>query len=274
LQEWSIKVLYYGKIRCPKSALTANFDQELVLDFPYLGFLLTAGEKTVLIDSGISEKFIVDGKAWSGFLAEGGKEFVLKALSEQNVNPEKIDLVIYTHLHNDHAANCELFPNSKIIVQEEEWKALLDPIPVERVRGDYDQSIIPILTSMNLIKIDGDMDLLDGLAVYKTAGHTRGGQVVVVNTKEGRRVLCGDSCHCFSNIFPHFTEITDMDGKKHQVTPAPEVYGPGLPSSLVYDYYAWYKTIDRIKALAEYYDPAFIIPGHDPSLISLGVNQK
>jgi hypothetical protein len=51
----------------------------------------------------------------------------------------------------------------------------------------------------------------------------------------------------------------------------PEVYRTGLPSSLVYDYYSWYKTIDKIKALAEHYDPAFIVTGHDPSLISLGI---
>ncbi len=272
--EWQIDVLYYGKIRCPKSALTVGFDEELVLDFPYLGFLLTTEGKTVLIDSGISEKFIVNGKAWSGYPAEGGKDFVLKALKDRNIDPNKINTVIYTHLHNDHAANCELFPNSKIIVQEDEWDALLNPIPVEKIRGDYDQSIIPVLSSMNLVKINGDLELLEGLKVYKTPGHTRGGQVIVVNTKEGRRVLCGDSCHCLCNIFPHLTELIDMEGNSHKITPAPEVYGPGLPSSLVYNYYDWYKTVDRIKALAEYYEPSFIITGHDPSLISLGINYK
>jgi hypothetical protein len=40
MSHWRIDVLYYGKIRCPKSAVTAGFDTDLILDFPYLVFLL------------------------------------------------------------------------------------------------------------------------------------------------------------------------------------------------------------------------------------------
>jgi N-acyl homoserine lactone hydrolase len=271
LGHWRIDVLYYGMIRIPKSALTVGFDPDLIIDLPYLGFLLRHGNRNVLVDSGISAKFIVDGKAWGGYPAEGGKDFVIEALGKEGLTPADIDIVIYTHLHNDHAGNCELFPKASFIVQQAEWEALLDPIPVERVRGDYDQSIIPILAAAKMHKIDGDLPLLQGIHIYKTPGHTRGSQVIAVDTEDGRCVLCGDTCHALVNIFPHLTEMVDMEGRAHKITVPPEVYRTGLPSSLVYDYYDWYKSLDKIKALAEQYDPAYVITGHDPSLISLGI---
>jgi hypothetical protein len=46
MSSWQIKVLYYGKIRVPKSGLTPNLDPDLTLDFPYLGFLLRQGKRT------------------------------------------------------------------------------------------------------------------------------------------------------------------------------------------------------------------------------------
>jgi len=39
-----------------------------------------------------------------------------------------------------------------------------------------------------------------------------------------------------------------MDGETRKITPAPLTWGPAVPSSLVYDHYAWYKSIYRIKA--------------------------
>ena len=50
---WEIKVLCYGKITTPKGAATPGLDPELVLDNPYLGFLLQNGRRNILVDSGI-----------------------------------------------------------------------------------------------------------------------------------------------------------------------------------------------------------------------------
>jgi len=64
---WQIRVLLFGKITVPKSVVTPGLDPDLVYDGPYLGFLLQKGNRSILVDTGISEKFIVDGKAWGGF---------------------------------------------------------------------------------------------------------------------------------------------------------------------------------------------------------------
>ena len=105
MSSWEIKVLYYGKITVPKSGLTPNLDPDLTIDFPYLGFLLRQGKRNILVDTGISDSFIINGKAWGGYPAEAGKAYLEKSLSKAGVDPLDIDTILFTHLHNDHAAN-------------------------------------------------------------------------------------------------------------------------------------------------------------------------
>jgi len=268
---WQIRVLFYGAIATPKSAITPNLDSDLTLDWPYFGFLLQKDGRNILVDTGISDKFFIDGKAWGGYPAYGGREYVEKALDDIKVRPDNIEIVLYTHLHNDHAGNCTLFPKATHIAQRDEWKLLLDPLPIMNVRRDYDLDVIPGLMSLNLLKVDGDFRLTEGIWVYKTPGHTAGNQSVAVETEKGIIVLVGDQWHINCMAFPDQTEIMDMFGKKHKITPAPAVYGPVIPSSLIYDYYDYYDSCYKIKAIATADAPGFIIPGHEPSLMVTGV---
>lgn len=271
MNEWTIKVLYYGRTLTPKSAATFNLDADKKFWLPYLGFLLQRDGENILVDTGISENFIVDGKAWGGNPAEGGREFALKALDKENLKPSDISTIIYTHLHNDHAASHDLFKNARIIVQRDEWANLLDPLPVQRIRKDYDLGLIGKLSERELIKIDGDIEFLDGIRLFKTPGHTRGSQSVAVTTKKGVVVLVGDLFLLNCNVWPSQDTLTDMEGQSHAITPGAEIYGPAIPSSIVYDYYDWYDSVFKVKAIASQDKPGFIIPGHEPSLIYAGI---
>jgi len=65
-------------------------------------------------------------------------------------------------------------------------------------------------------------------------------------------------------------ELIDMYGNKHQITPAPDEFGPFIPSSLIHDYYdSGYK----IKALMEFDSPEYLLPGHEPSLVAGRINK-
>jgi len=47
--EWIVKVLDYGHITAPKSALTPLLDEGLTLDIPYFGFLLQKDGRNILV---------------------------------------------------------------------------------------------------------------------------------------------------------------------------------------------------------------------------------
>ena len=122
-----------------------------------------------------------------------------------------------------------------------------------------------ILKELDCQKVVGDVELLDGLQLIHTPGHTAGSQCLLVRTEEGVYNVAGDTVHVLPIAFPEMTEMTLMDGSTLSITPAPKHWGAAVPSSLVYDHYAWYQSIYRIKAILR--DPRFLLPGHEPSIV-------
>lgn len=266
MAEWKLDVLYYGKITGPAQFVLAGLDEGQFAN-PYLGFLLRSGGRTVLVDCGVNDRFIVDGKAWGGFPAEAGRSFVLRSLEKNGVTPQQIEMVIYTHLHNDHVGNCDLFPKAIHVFQKAEWANLLDPIPAQRARRDFDTEVAPLLARYNTIKVDGDMEIIPGVRLYKAPGHTLGSQLITVETSKGSMVVLGDLCLTYCHLFPEIDEIVDLEGKKHKVKTNVELYGPAIPSAMIYDYFDWYDSVYKAKALAQG-RPEFVLPGHEPALVT------
>ncbi len=275
MKTWDVKVLYFGKISAKLSFIwppgMPPLTQDLDAAAPYLGFLLQSKGENILVDTGLSEKFIVDGKAWGMLPAEGGKAYVEKALGKEGVSPADIKTVICTHLHNDHAGNCSLFKNATVIFQKDEWANFLDPIPVQNLRKDYDPDILSDFQSLHILKVDGDLDVAEGIKLYKTPGHSLGSQSVAVNTKKGAVVLIGDLALFNFTIFPYIGEFMDMNGTKYSIPKAPPVFGPAVPTSVVYNAWAFYDSIYKVKAIASRDEPGYILPGHEPSLLVTGV---
>ncbi len=81
------------------------------------------------------------------------------------VSLDKVDRVIFTHLHYDHIGNFELFPNAKFYASAEEI-ALLEKNKIYAI-GD------PLLAMKFKVKLNVLKDFL-GLKVIKTPGHTKG----------------------------------------------------------------------------------------------------
>jgi len=262
---WKIHVLYLGEIIVPKGVSTMGLDVNLAVTTPYLAFLLDSRSRKVLVDTGINSRFIVDGKAWADAPAKGGEKFLLESLKKNNAQPEEVDTVIYTHLHNDHAGNCHLFPKALHVFHYDEWSELLNPLPSMQIRKDFDPDVIPCLRGFRCLKVTGDGELTDGIRLYHTPGHTIGGLTVGVDTSDGTYIIPGDIVNIYQNLFPKMSWMRDLQGKRFEITPASEKYGPlGVPSSIIYDHYAWYRSIWKIRSLLK--SPKHLLPCHDPAI--------
>lgn len=269
MSTWKITSLYYGKITVPKGNLAAGLDPDLIIDFPYTGFLLRNGKQNVLIDTGIHADHIVDGRAWGGCPAEGGASFVLDALAREGLTPKDIDTVIYTHLHNDHAGNALLFPDAKTYFHKDEYTNLLNPLPTQKIREDFDTRTPGDLAQLkNIYMFDGDLRLPNGLELYKVPGHTSGSLAIVVPTEEGRYVLTGDIPHLGLALFPKTDHYELLGGEIIPITPAPDNMMPYLFNSVIYDHYAAFDSYNRLKCLAESFEPKWYLTGHDPWVIN------
>jgi N-acyl homoserine lactone hydrolase len=270
---WNIKVLHFGTITVPKTISTPGLDEGVNISAPYLGFLLQKQGTNVLVDTGINERYIVDGKSrWGNYPASGGTSYVVKALEKEGLKPSDIDMVLYTHLHNDHTGACHLFPDAETIFQKDEWANLLSPLPNQVFRNDYDLTVIDIFRKMkNVVMVDGDVELANGLKLYKTPGHTKGSMSILVPTGNGPRIILGDLFYFPFYMFPQINEMIGMDGSKIKISPLPESMGPILVHAMIYDHYEYYDSFYKVRALAPRFEEKYFVYGHDGSLLHTGV---
>jgi N-acyl homoserine lactone hydrolase len=107
------------------------------------------------------------------------------------IKPEDIDIVIFTHLHGDHVALSHKFTRAKFIVQKAEYESFLNPHPYTAKTGFYNQSW---LQGLNIQTIEGDQEIVEGIRVIFTPGHTLGAQSVAIDTPRGTAVITGFCC--------------------------------------------------------------------------------
>ncbi len=197
---------------------------------PVYVFLIKGGDRNILVDSGLEQVMIP-----MEFEQEQGMK-VLEfehALAKHALTPEDIDIIIHTHLHNDHCENDYKCTSAKVYVQAAEYAFLQDPHPVDhRYYPD-------ILDDVDVVTLDGDATVVDGIDVIFTPGHTPGGQSVAVDTSRGRAVITGFCCN--DKNFP--------------------ATGPAVCSGVHLNAMQAYDSAQKVKAMAD-----ILIPLHDLSV--------
>lgn len=108
--------------------------------------------------------------------------------------PRDVACVINTHLDFDHCGGNRLFPGVPIHVQRLELAA--PRAPREWVRFD----------GATYVEHDGEAEVLPGVRLLPTPGHTRGHQSVLVDTPGGLVVLGGDVAYTFRELGGAATE--------------------------------------------------------------------
>ena len=123
----------------------------------------------------------------------------LTPLSERTFDLDGIDIVVNTHLHFDHCGGNHLFAGRPIYVQRRE---------LDDARGEDDYTIREWVDApgVRYVPVDGELELLPGLRLVPAPGHTRGMQVVVVETGGRPVVLGGDVAIFFAELDEPSTE--------------------------------------------------------------------
>ena len=153
---------------------------------PIYVFLIKGAGKNIIVDSGL-EQFVIPSDFEKAY---GLKVFEFEdALAQHDLRPEDIDIIIHTHLHNDHCENDYKCTNAKVYVQKAEYAFMQEPHPVDhRYYPD-------ILDDVDVVTLEGDATIAEGIDVILTPGHSPGGQSVAVTTAKGRAVITGFCCN-------------------------------------------------------------------------------
>ncbi len=155
--------------------------------------VVRTGRQTVLIETGIGNKLAE--KTRSFFLPEMK---LLENLHAAGVAPDKVDVVINSHLHFDHCgwntiykdgAAVPTFPNAKYYAPRGEWehgKLQLERDRVSYISDNYD----PLINSsqMQLLDATREQEIVPGISVEIWPGHTRNMWAVFV--RSGGQTAC------------------------------------------------------------------------------------
>jgi glyoxylase-like metal-dependent hydrolase (beta-lactamase superfamily II) len=149
----------------------------------------------VLVETGIGERMDERHRAHRGVR---GKP-ILPSLREAGVDPGSIDVVALSHLHFDHAGGLltadggRAFPRARIAAQALEWEFALGSN--SRLMASYEQDELRLAESWaRPASPDGDGELIPGVQVRRTGGHSGGHQAVLVRGGERTVAFVGDLC--------------------------------------------------------------------------------
>jgi glyoxylase-like metal-dependent hydrolase (beta-lactamase superfamily II) len=230
MQEYTIHPLVVGANETDQGVMTYLHDYGKRIWIPIYVFYIEGGDKKILIDTGL-EQFVVPDEVGKTYGFEV-LEFEA-ALATVALKPEDIDVIIHTHLHNDHCENDYKCPNAKVYVQKAEMDFFRHPHPIDhRYYPD-------VLDGVDVVEVEGDVNILDGIDVIFSPGHTVGGQSVAINTSKGRVIITGFCCN--DKNFP--------------------ATGPAIAPGVHIDVREAYDSAQKIKEMAE-----ILIPLHDLSV--------
>jgi glyoxylase-like metal-dependent hydrolase (beta-lactamase superfamily II) len=148
--------------------------------------LVEAGGKRILVETGTGSRMSEKDRDIKG--VEGGEPAAaLRAVGE---DPAAIDFVVVSHLHYDHAGGMlgadgrPSFPNARYVVQREEAEAAHgDEL---RLQGIMEvEQLDAVRAAGQLAEVSDEVELVEGVRVLRTGGHTRGSQAVLIGSDRG-----------------------------------------------------------------------------------------
>jgi len=224
-----------------KSMMTFQHDMGTQYTIPIYCWYIEGGDKKILVDTG--ELSPVQSKDREK--AINGKIYTFEqGLAKWNLTPADIDIVIHTHLHNDHCENDYKCENAIFYIHENELARVHDPHPLDfRYLEDY---IDDVEENGQIIKVIDNMQIVDGIRVVHTPVHTDGGLSVFIDTLSGTAVITG-FCVINENFFPP-RQILAMEM---------EVIPPGSHVNTYEAYDIMLKIKDKADILLPLHEPKF-----------------
>ncbi|MEV7871009.1 MBL fold metallo-hydrolase [Streptomyces sp. NPDC088124] len=169
-------------------------------------WVLRSAGRTVLVDTGLGNDKSSESE---GEVSDKRDGDFLDQLAAAGVRPEDVDLVVNTHLHDDHVGwNTRLvdgkwvptFPNAQYLISRADfdfWHPAGGHAPRFADTGaTFNDSVLPVHQAGQAVLWEGDSHRIDEDLVLESApGHTPGSAVLRLESGTDRALFVGDVIH-------------------------------------------------------------------------------
>lgn len=177
--------------------------------------LVQSGGRRILIDAGIGDKM---SEKEADIYAIDRTHTIDRSLAAHGLTANDIDDVVATHLHFDHAGGFTRmvggalrpsFPRAAYHVRRGEWDDATHTH--ERNRASYmPDNFVPLETAGVLRFIEDDGEVLPGLSVWRTGGHTMHHQLIRLESGGRTAVYAADLMPTAAHVDPAWVMGYDL----------------------------------------------------------------
>lgn len=236
-QRHEVYGLQYGSSRYGEDHVFANGSAHNTVDFAWLFWVVRAGERTILVDTGFDDPELAERWDFREYVRPKDR------LAQMGIAPSEVTDVIITHLHWDHAGDVGRYDNATVWLQRAEYEyaksRLSDDDPSSKGMRIGDLRAVEAVESAGRLRlVDGSSSVAPGVAVRLAGGHTPGSQYVTVEALDGTVVLAGDEAYVYDNVLQR------------------------VPTGSTFDEEANTASIEAMLSSAA--SPFLVLPGHEP----------
>ena len=218
-------------------------------------------DRNYLIDAALSPEALTDKiKAIEGMGDE--PSLVSQSLRKLGLTEEDIDVILMTHMHNDHASGLvtvldgefvSKFPQAKIYINAQEWEDV--QAPISRTAGTYLKQNWE--TIQDQVETFGDyLEVNDAIEVFHTGGHSRGQSII--RFKQGNEYLIHMSDLIQAVVQERPNWVSGVDDYPLDTIAAKEKWvGPAIDNHYKFlfyhdPYYTWVEFNDEGKGFKDF----------------------
>jgi glyoxylase-like metal-dependent hydrolase (beta-lactamase superfamily II) len=223
----------------PLSAVLAGAPGDAKVDLPFAMCVARSKSDVVVLDAGFVDPGLVERYGVRDWTDYG------PLLSEIGVTLDEVTTVTISHLHFDHAGGTSRFPKAKFILQKKELEFAAAAMPHnsaarQAVTAEDVVAAVALNWQGRVMLVDGDVeDVIPGLDVYLTPGHTAGTMTVCLDTTSERICYSSDAVYTYRN------------------------FSEDIPLGLALDSYQAVESYKKIRTLLR---GGTLIPGHEPRI--------
>lgn len=207
-EAWRIHVVEFAQLaNYPVAYMVQGVLNDPAIELPFAFVVARKGARVVLCDCG----FLMSGRGGELARRFGVSNWVspVEMLAQLGISTGDVTDIIISHAHYDHMGGLSAFTQARVYLQKRELMSSIELLALPERYGALSAALSPddivalirAADGHQVTLLDGDQDdVVPGIHVRLSEGHTHGHQFMVIDTDSGPFIVAGDCIYSLRNV--------------------------------------------------------------------------